>query len=683
MSSMSSLRRPAIQVLASPAAVALALAVAVWLPAPQARAIGAWVDEQPGPALLEPRDRVWYRQAFRAADKGAWASAFSHARNAKEKLPEKALRWAYYRRTGNRASFAEIAAFLEANRHWPRLTPVRKRAEEAMRRDVEDATVLAWFAETPPVSGPGRIRLAETLFRVGRDDEAMEWLRLAWVQNTFTKRQAQGIYRRHKRRLTQADHAARLDRLLWDAHRYSARRMLSLVPKDQRRLADARLTLMTFGPAVDAKIAAVPRDVRSDPGLVYERVRWRRRKGLHNGAQQLLLSPPPEQGLRPDKWWIERRIQARQLLRDGRWPQAYELAAAHGLEPGGERYAQAEFLAGWVALRFGSEPRRAYRHFRALYDAVTYPVSLARAAYWAGRAAEAAGDADLASRWLTVATNYATTYYGQLALARQHAGKRWTIPGDAKPRANEVEAFNQDELVRLVRMLDEIGADDDWLKPFVLQLSVNAETPGEHVLVTRLAASLQRPDLMVRTAKGALRRGVAVYTRAYPLIELESSLVEPALVMAVARQESEFNPDAVSHAGARGLMQLMPATARKVAKQEGLRYHKRRLTDPAYNLRLGTAYLDDLIDAYDGSYIMALAAYNAGPGRVKRWVRDYGDPRRDDIDVIDWVESIPITETRNYVQRVMENLQVYRARLAQGPVRQALLNDLRRAGRGL
>jgi len=436
-------RRLALSDLARPVALAIALALGAALSAPPAVAIGAWVDEQPPSRLLVPSDRNWYRQAFRAADNGAWTTAFKLAAKAADRLPEKALRWAYYRRTGNHASFAEIAAFLEANDHWPQLTPVRKRAEEALQRSVDDATVLAWFAEKPPISGPGRIRLAEALFREGRDAEALKWLRLAWVQNTFTKRQAQSIYRKHKKQLTRADHAARLDRLLWDAHRYSARRMLSLVPKEQRKLAEARLTLMSFGPAVDAKIAAVPRRLKSDPGLVYERVRWRRRKGLHDGAQDLLLAPLPDAGPRPDKWWIERRIQARNLVRDGHWADAYRVAAEHGLEPGGERYAEAEWLAGWIALRFGDEPKLAYRHFRTLYDAVQFPVSLSRAAYWAGRAAEAADDRDLAGRWYKVAINYATSYYGQLALARLHAGKRWTIPADAKAGAAEIAQFNE------------------------------------------------------------------------------------------------------------------------------------------------------------------------------------------------------------------------------------------------
>jgi soluble lytic murein transglycosylase len=630
---------------------------------------------------LSARDRAYYKKAFKAAEKNDWSAAHRWAGKAKERLPGKALRWLNYTKPGNRAAFSEIAGFLEANANWPSIPRLIRRAEEAMEKSgIDDQTALAWFTRHEPVSGPGKIRLAEAMMSTGLDKGGRQWLRHAWITNTFARRASKAIYRRHRKLLSQTDHMARLDQLLWRGHRYNARRLYTLVPEGYRKLAEARESLMVQGPGVDGKIAAVPPQWLSDGGLAYERLRWRRRKNLDRRAREILLQPPPRLGPRLERWWLERHIQSRMAMREGDAALAYRLAAGHGQVPGTLSYAQAEWLSGWIALRYLSNGARALRHFTALYKNVRFPVSLARGAYWAGRANLALGRTKDGAEWFRLAAGHPSTYYGQLATQALGPEGRWRLPREAVPTVAANVHFQKRELVRLSHMLRALK-QEKHLRPFVLHLAKGAATPHERLLAARLGQNLGQPALAVRAAKLALRAGTLLPRAGYPVLASRPRMpIETALAHAVARQESEFDPRAVSSASARGLMQLLPSTARTVAKSLRLRYRKNLLFDGRYNMRLGAAYLGQLIKGYRGSYILALAAYNAGPNRVTRWLRQNGDPRKGAVDPIDWVEAIPISETRNYVQRVLENLQVYRWRLNPKTTKLALLEDLQRNG---
>ncbi len=629
--------------------------------------------------FLSHDDRAYYRRAYRAAKKRDWPGAHRLARRAKDPLPAKALRWLNYQESGNRVSFAEISGFLDANPAWPSRQRLIQRAEEAMEKSqVSDQTALNWFSLHHPLSGPGQIRLAEAMLANGMQEDGLQWLRYAWINNVFARRQSKRLYRRYRKTFTMDDHIARLDHLLWQGRRYSARRLYTVVPKNYRKLAEARESLMVRGPGVDSKIRAVPANLLNDGGLNYERVRWRRRKNLDKTARELLLIPRPELGPRPEKWWLERHIQARGALREKNAALAYRLAASHGQVPGRFSFAQAEWLSGWIALRFLDNSAQALRHFAALYNNVRFPVSLARAAYWAGRANIAMGRPIDAKKWYQAAGRYPSTYYGQLAIQALGPKAVWRMPREPSPRDGVMQQFNSREIVRLSRIFMELK-QEDHLRPFILHLARSAEDADGRLLAARLGQALGQPALAVRAAKLSLRAGTLLPRTGYPILsDLPPMPVEAALAHAVARQESEFNPRAVSSASARGLMQLLPRTARKVAKKLRLRYRQDRLFDGRYNMRLGTDYLSQLVKAYHGSYIMALAAYNAGPNRVDRWRRKNGDPRKDNVDPIDWIEAIPISETRNYVQRVLENLQVYRWRLNPKGAKLALLQDLHR-----
>ena len=654
-----------------------ALLFALWLIPALISANPAWGQTNSG--FLSYEDRAHYRKAYQAAKKNNWPSALRLAEKAKEKLPGKWLRWLYYRKPGNHGTFSEIRDFLDAHPTWPSRERLIRRAEEAMQTSrVDDATALEWFTLHRPLSGPGQLRLAEAMLRNGMTEDGRQWLRYAWINNVFARRMSKAIYRRHRKLLSQADHIARLDQMLWQGHRYSARRLYSLVPSGYRKLAQARESLMVRGPGVDSKVAAVPKEFLADAGLAYERLRWRRRKNLDERAREILLDPPDDLGPQPQKWWIERHIQARAALREGESALAYHLASQHGQIAGQYSYAQAEWLSGWIALRYLDDAAAALRHFGSLYSDVNFPVSLARAAYWAGRANMALGKRGDGEKWYQAAARYPSTYYGQLAIEALGAKGRWRLPKEASPTVAASVWFNKRELVRLSRMLLELD-QKEHLRPIIMHLTRSASDATGHLLAARLGQGLGQSTLAVRASKLALRAGTLLPRTGYPLLsDLAPMPIEPALAHAVARQESEFNATAVSPASARGLMQLLPRTARKVAKSLGLRYRQDRLFDGRYNMRLGSAYLGQLIRAYKGSYILALAAYNAGPNRVNRWLRQNGDPRKGGVDPVDWVEAITISETRNYVQRVLENLQVYRWRLNPKSAKLGINRDLRR-----
>ncbi len=375
-----------------------------------------------------------------------------------------------------------------------------------------------------------------------------------------------------------------------------------------------------------------------------------------------MLSQPGDL-VRPEAWWTERQIdRAPRVLATGNADLAYRLTQQHGLIDG-NRYSDAEFLLGYIALRYMKKPDLAFDHFSHILTRVATPYAKARAGYWGGRAAEAEAKVDLAAKWYAAGAEHMATFYGQLA-AHQLGND---APAAPDPRARRqarpsAPAFNQDELVRATQILFVAG-DRNRSKAFLLHLADNAQSPSRFALLADLAEKNGRIDLGIAVAKRAILAGTPLLIHGYPVTALPSGgNTEPALIFAMVRQESAFEPDAVSRAGARGLMQLMPTTANQVAaKNQLLPYSAARLTeDGVYNILLGRTYLETLMDDFAGSYALAVAAYNAGPGRVRQWLREYGDPRHGTVDMVDWIENIPIAETRTYIQRVLENLQVYR-----------------------
>lgn len=624
-------------------------------------------------------------QLLAAAERRNWADARNIASAARSPLLAKLAAWLEYTSPGSRASFDEIAAFIKANPEWPQQAILRRAAEEAMTADISERTILAWFANAEPRSTQGRMRLIVALQNSGRYEEAVAYIRKTWIEANFGVDQEREFLKLHGGQLRKQDHQARVDRLLWDGRGPEAERALKLVDKGYQLVAQARIQLRGMGSGAEAALRKVPKEYVNDPGLIYERVRWRRRKELDVEARQLLMTPPKEL-VRPDAWWAERAILARRALRTGEASVAYDLVGKQNLASGGAALAESEWLAGWISLRFLGNPQRAYDHFVRLYENVRFPVSLSRGAYWAGRAAEAKGDKTLALQWYAKAATHVTSFYGQLAAVHLRDDVAALLPADPKPSAELRKAFNERELVKASRLV--AGANDRrLLRVFSLALVEQVQSAEEQELVTEMAVEMGRPDLAVTAAKFAVRRGVQLVSTGYPTKGMpvrDASGVERELLLGLMRQESAFDAQAISPAGARGLMQIMPSTAKGLAKQSGVPYAEEKLTgDPDYNVTLGSRYLGDLINDFGGSYVMAIAGYNAGPGRVRAWLKAYGDPRSGALDIIDWIELIPFDETRDYVHRVLENTQIYRTRLSNGkPVTLTLRDDLDRPRRG-
>lgn len=665
----------------------LAAAAVAWTAAASAPAASApAAPAVPAPAttrlppLLKPDQQALYQHAFEALDAGRVDEARQLARQGNNKLANKIFRWAELQQPHSGAAFEDIAAFIDANPSWPHQDVLMRRAEEALVDRTDDSVVLAWFALRGPQTADGAMRYIEALLRAGDKGKAVKLIHATWASGAFGAAQEKTFLSRYHGYLTSEDHLARLDRLLWDGRSEEARRMMPRVDADHRALADARLKLAALSSGVEYALRHVPPKLANDEGLIFERLRWRRRKGQDQAALDMLRTAP-EHVTRPDLWWIERNYLARRAISAGRMKDAYEIATHHDMVDGA-RFIDAEFLAGWVALRFLHEPQTALAHFSKLYEAARFPVSLARGAYWAGRAEATLGDKDAAVEWYRRAAGYLTTYYGQLASAELDPNARPPFPKTIQPTDDERKQFDTSELVQAVRLLQQVGQTLQ-VKAFLTRLVLNAKTPGEHTLVAELATRIDRPDLAVSAAKRSAQvAAIESPEYGWPMIPLPpGDSPEHALIYATIRQESAFETDAVSRVGARGLMQLITPTARAMAKKLGFataHIETRLLFDPALNLSIGRSYLASLIDAYDGSYVLALAAYNAGPGRVRQWIRDNGDPRISTVDTVDWIELIPVDETRNYIHRVLENLQVYRARLNGTDVASGIAQDVRR-----
>ncbi|NBC32860.1 MAG: transglycosylase SLT domain-containing protein [Alphaproteobacteria bacterium] len=634
---------------------------------------------RPAQAMLSEQDVLIYQAAFEAADVGAWDAARQMVERARDPVLAKVIDWISASNDDGDAGFPAIAAFLRDNPDWPDQTGMRRRAEQVMPDSLPPADIAAWFDQWPPVTVEGLLRYGRALIALGRTVDADALAQAEW--------RTIGVNEAHEREflavfgpfLQPADHIARLDHLLWEGRDSEARRLYPLVGDGWRALAEARIQLANRASGVDPLVAAVPAALAGDEGLLYERLRWRRRSGLTDGAIDMLGSQP-QRLTHPDRWWQERNIITRRLFNEGDIRRAYAVASGHG-QSEGFPLAQAEWLAGWLALRFLDDPQRAVGHFQRLYENVGTPISLGRGAYWTGRAYDALGNRPEAEAWYRRGAAHSSSFYGQLAADRLGLPTVPALPPDPSASPEQLASFEDSELVRVARALDRIG-ENARADLFLRRLARLAEGPAETALVARLAAALDRPDMAVFAAKRLIFDGLTFYESGYPLLPLETAdpRAEPALVLGLIRRESEFRTDAVSPAGARGLMQLMPGTAQGVSNALGVSHSTARLTaEPAHNIRLGSHYLAEMIGRFGGSYILATAAYNAGPGRVDDWLISRGDPRQMGTDaIIDWIESIPIYETRNYVQRVLEDAQVYRLRLGAAPQSGRLEADLAR-----
>ncbi|MGZ7866067.1 transglycosylase SLT domain-containing protein [Methylobacterium radiotolerans] len=591
-------------------------------------------------------------------------------------------------RAGAGIGFNRTVAFVRANPDWPAGPLLRRRAEEALLSERKSpAVVRAYFATAKPSSAPGKFALALALRADGCEADAAEMVRDLWRTESFGRSLEAKVLDAFPDALTRVDHRYRMERALLKDDWESAGRAAGYAGGGYASLVRARRAVEDKSSGAAAALAAVPPSLRGDASYIFSRAQYLRRADKPEAAAAVLATAPsnPDVLVDGDEWWIERRIVARKLLDLGDAKTAYAVASQPAARSP-EKRIEAEFHAGWIALRFAGDPAAAAQHFAQVAAIAESPISVARAAYWQGRAAEALGQSEEAKRFYERAALQPIAYYGQVARARLgQTSLPLRAPADLE--GAERQAFDGRLSIRTLRLLGEAGIKELAL-PLYIDAARDLSDPRELQALGDLATDMKDARALVAIGKLAVQRGLPLDAHAYPTIGIPTyetftavPQVERAMVYAIARQESQFDPRAQSGVGARGLMQMMPATAQRTARRVSTAFDVDRLTsDPAYCAKLGQAHLGELMEDWRGSYVLAFASYNAGGGNVKKWIDAYGDPRKGDVDVIDWVERIPFTETRNYVQRVMENLQVYRSRLDS---RSALLieGDLHRGAR--
>ena len=622
------------------------------------------------------------KQAIDLVRRGKTGDATTIAKGISDPLARKLVEWTIVRSEENDAGFDRLGAFSNDNPSWPNAVMIRKRAEGALWDEKRSSeTVHAFFASSKPITAKGKFALARALQQQGDAAAAAQLVRAAWREDTCSAQVEKIVMETFPEVLTRADHKARMDRRFYDDDPDAGMRMAQLLGGTDLLIGKARKAVVDKASNAKALLEAVPASARGDAGYIFHKAQWLRRQDQPVEAAQLIQSAPhnASQLHNLDEWWVERRLVARKLLDLGENQAAYQVAR-DALPPTKENLrAEHEFTAGWIALRFVNNPKAAYQHFARVGEGSTNPITLARGEYWQGRAAEAAGNGSAAHAHYQAAAQYSTAYYGQIARARLGLNE---LALHRPPEPTHRAQLMNLEVVRAVQLLYAIDARD-LVTPFVSDLAEHAVDIGALVVVAEIAHKNDDARAMLLIGKAALGRGFAFDLYAFPTngipeFRVVGPSVDKSVVFAIARQESAFNPKAVSSAKALGLMQVLPGTGKQIAKKFGFAFDRNRmLSDPSYNAQMGAAELGDVIESYRGSYILAFVAYNAGRGRVKQWIEQYGDPRDPSVDPIDWVERIPFSETRNYVQRVLENMQVYRAQLGLGS-RLMIEADLRR-----
>ncbi len=624
-----------------------------------------------GPTLAVADEAASLRSALALAAKGDWPAAQIASMGAGA-VGADIIEWQRLRAA--KGMLGDYEAFLARRPDWPGLALLKEKGEVAVARSTDPARVIAYFATKQPGTGLGAVSLVRALLLSGLKDKAETEAFRAWTELKFSAEEEDAMLTLMGDSLAVA-HEVRLDRILWDGgRRAEALRMLPRVSPGWRALGNARIALQADAPDAPKLVEAVPKDLAGDPGLAQARFTFRMRAERYDDATSLIIErSTTAASLGNPAAWAERRATlARYLMRKGQPKNAYKVAAMHQLTSGTD-YADLEFLAGFIALRKLDNPDAALKHFARLKDAVATPISLSRADYWTGRALQAKGDADGAEAAYKSAARYQTAFYGLLAAERLGLSLDPALAtvGEAGP-GWKTSDFAGSSVLAAARLLSDAG-DRTLSKRFFLQLAESLDGTELEQLAD-LALRMGEPHIALLVAKAAAERGVILARSYYPITEMvpDGLPVSRALALAISRRESEFDPAAQSPAGARGLMQVMPATAQTVAKGLGEDFTTGRLTiDPPFNVRIGSTYLRDLADQFGPAVALIAAGYNAGPGRPKKWIAEFGDPRSADVDVVDWVETIPFTETRTYVMRVVEGVVIYRAQLKgeAGPVR--------------
>ena len=615
------------------------------------------------------------KKAISEMKQAKWPTALKTAKRARDKSVYNFIQWRHLLTKGNKASYYDYKTFIDKNEDYPRLGRVKYLAEHKLSTDtISPKKIINWFGVDEPLSGFGKMILGESIILNGNTQKGISYIKEGWITAELSKSELRFYRKKFKKYLNADDYIKRADYLAWNNKYWDLKRLLRYLPKDYELLYTARQLLMSKSYGVDNAISKVPAKFKNDAGLNYDRLKWRRKRGRVDSSVEILvkIKNTKDYLVRPDKWWFEREIISRSLIYKKKYALAYKIASNHALTDGPE-YAAAEWMSGWIALSFLDDPLLAKDHFENFYNNVGYPISTSRGAYWLAKTYQKLGKNELANEWFGKASNFLTTYYGQLAFMELNPNQPFELSKDIEVSKEYRDYFFKKELVKTIYLLDELN-EDKYTKYILRHLANDDINNGSEVLAAELATSIDRFDFAIQIAKIASYEKRFHNKYNYPIISTPNyingrKIPDTAFILSIIRQESEFDLSANSHAGAKGLMQLMPYTAKVVAKQAKLPYSKSRLTrDAEYNINLGSHYIAGLILEYDGAYPFAIAAYNAGPKRVRYWKKINKNPQKNQIDYVNWIELIKFKETRNYVQRVLENYNVYRYILAQKPV---------------
>jgi soluble lytic murein transglycosylase len=644
---------------------------------------------------LPEADSERIREAVEAVSGGGLAKAKSLREQVRDPVGRKLIDWAIYR--SGYGTSAEVRAFLAENPAWPdRALLIRRAEEDLFESAASPAEVKAFFAQSPPATAVGLAALAAAL---AADKDQMSAKALAaklWAEHDIPSRYEADIVKRLGGLLSEADHRRRLDRLLMSDSRWAGernerasaiRRHIARLPESEKKKAEARLAVFLRKKGSHQLIAKLPKEaLEKEWGLAFQRAQALRRQDKNAEAWKILLAEPEATlPIRPDGWWEERRAHAYEALSAGQPKTAYDLVRNPGpMEV--NSHNDAAFLAGWLALRHLRNPKQALVHFQALADSADGPLTRSKAHYWLGRTYEVLGDRGKANESYLKASLQIDTFHGQLArLKLDPKASALKIDPPVAPTPAEIARFNGLDVVQAIVIAHKAGLDRGLVRALLIQARWQMTTEAEVAMLAHLAEELGDTQLTVRIGKYGVAHGFNLIYYAYPVHRLPAYTPlrrppETALILAVARQESEFNTATLSGAGARGILQVMPVTAKHICRDYKIKCDIPRLMkDAAYNTMMGSAYIADRMEDFRGSYVLAIAGYNAGPGRARQWIEEFGDPRDPKVDPIDWIHRIPFQETRDYVQKVLSNLQIYRARLGEEATAVRIDADLLRA----
>ena len=603
-----------------------------------------------------------YVKAVKQSVAQDYDAAMESAKSAADPLLIKLVEWFRLTDSKQDTDFRQAERFIKKNPNWPRVYLIRRNAERDILENGTKKELETWFKQYPPISPAAVLAYADLLLAQKDWEKAVPMLHSLWDKGDLSAEDTALVMEKLTFLLDERDFQNRIRKLLNDRKPAQARKFFPFIGEDERHLAQTRTDLITNSPRAKKELKELTPSQQKDADLLFDQVRWLRINKKYSSAAKLLEKIPAEKQ-NASRWWTEKSALIRQFLSEEDYQSAYDLAKNHHLTEGSADFADAEWTAGWIALRNLKKKKNAVEHFKKMLGSVSSPLSVARGEYWLGRTYEEMNKPAQAEAYYKNAAEKHTTIYGQLASEKLNKENSVSFPlSDRKdPTPQLIDKLKKSDIYNAMKMLEN-AEQHETAELFATRLFLNASSAEEITALAYLVATdLKREDMAVTIARRARQNGIDIASLGYPVWDLKhDERTETALILSIIRQESSFSPYAVSSAGARGLMQIMPATAKQVARKKRKTFSVHELnSNPDFNVELGSTYFADLLKRFNGSYILAIAAYNAGPTNVNKWLKSIGNPQ-ENIDPIDWIERIPFNETRNYVQRVLENLHIYR-----------------------